>query len=407
MRELPEIARDRLAAGSGSTPHLDSNLISAFAERSLRADERQRVIAHLSMCAQCRAETQLVIGAAQPDPRGMTAATAEARPSRQGFSWQRLLFWQPVTAALAVAAITVSVFVFTRSRVSHPATPATVAIVNKHAPPSSPATAGNATVRLRAPAAASEAKQPARPAIVGPREEVVAAGHALAKQGKPKVEADAASAQLVSGNVTAPELDKAEARELVVAAPAPPPPQPASVPATASAAATQQSAAEGVSVPAGAAPRGVERAPAALSAAKFAAKSAMAPRRIMRAAGLAVRWAVTTDAVAAQVNQGAVERSLDGGRTWQRVPVAENVTFRAVFALANDVWAGGVAGAFYHSSDGGEHWSSIPLPATATTVGDIISIQFADALHGVVGTSTGATWTTSDGGRTWQQAPQN
>lgn len=137
----------------------------------------------------------------------------------------------------------------------------------------------------------------------------------------------------------------------------------------------------------------------------------MAPRRMMREARLAVRWTVSTNAGAAQTNQGDVERSIDGGRTWQRVPVAEGVTFRVVFASGNDVWAGGTAGAFYHSSDGGEHWSPISLaaPATAigTAVGDIVSIQFADATHGVVSASTGATWTTSDGGRTWQQAPQN
>lgn len=128
------------------------------------------------------------------------------------------------------------------------------------------------------------------------------------------------------------------------------------------------------------------------------------------AVGPAVRWTVNADA-AVQTNQGAVERSLDGGRTWQRVPVAGGVTFRVVFALGRDVWAGGTAGAFYHSSDGGEHWSSVPLASTATavgtSVGDIVSIQFADATHGVVSTSTGATWTTSDGGQTWQQAPQN
>lgn len=410
MRELPRIARDRLAAGAVSTPHLDPNLISGFAEHSLDPGERRRVIAHLATCEQCRAEVQLVIGAIQTDTVSVATGNAEVRAPSRGFSWPRLLRWQPAAAALAVAAITVSIFVATRqrvSKVSHPAAAAPIAMLSEPAPPPSPApNAGNAALRLNVPAPSTEAKQKAAHAVA-----VLTEGRALGKQAGRKVDAGGVSAQLISGSATTPELEKAEAREFVVAAPPPPAPQAASVPAPASAAATRQSAPEGGSVPAGApGARGVERAPAALSVANFAAKSAMAPRRMMREAALAARWTVGTDATA-QTNRGAVERSIDGGRTWQRVPVAEGVTFRVVFASGRDVWAGGTAGAFYHSSDGGEHWSSIPLAATATAigtaVGDIVSIQFADARHGVVSASTGATWTTSDGGQTWQQAPQN
>ena len=415
MRELPKIARDRLAAAQVSTPHLDPNLISGFLERSLLPDERERVIAHMSICEQCRGEVQLVIGTTQADVRSVAAAGAEVRPSHRGFLWQRLLRWQPVTAALAVAAVTVAVFVSTRQRVSkvtHPAATAPVAMVSKPAPPPSPpGTAGNASVQLQAGVPPKEVKQKAGPSIASPRE-AAAAKLALAKQLKSKVGAGEVSAQLVSGSATAPPVEQAEDRQLVVAAP--PPPQPASVPAPQSSATAQPAVPQGVneSGQAGAMPaHGVERAPVALSVgANFAAKSAMAPRQMMRAVRPPVRWTVNADATA-QVNQGAVERSIDGGRTWLRVPVAEGVTFRVVFALGRNVWSGGAAGAFYHSSDGGEHWSSIPLAATATAVGtavgDIVSIQFADATHGVVSTSTGVTWTTSDGGQTWKQAPQN
>lgn len=411
MRELPRIARDRLAAGPVSTPHLDPNLISGFVEHSLLPDERQRVIAHMSVCEHCRAEVQLVIGVTQSAAHGVVAADAELRPSQQRFSWHRLLRWQPVTAALAVAAIVLGVFVSIRERLPgmrHPAATAAVAMVSKPAPPPSPATAGNSTVPLKAPVQPREAKQKARARMGGAN--IEALNRAIAKR---RADTGQLSAQLVSGSATAPKVEQAEAREFVVAAPAPPPPAPASVPAPASPAATPQSAATGVGggVPAGSVPaRGVERAPPAISLKAFAAKSPMTSRRMSPAVGPAARWTVNADA-AVQTNQGAVERSLDGGRTWQRVPVSDGVTFRVVFALGRDVWAGGTAGAFYHSSDGGEHWSPVPLASTATavgtSVGDIISIQFADATHGVVSTSTGATWNTSDGGQTWQQAPQN
>jgi photosystem II stability/assembly factor-like uncharacterized protein len=35
--------------------------------------------------------------------------------------------------------------------------------------------------------------------------------------------------------------------------------------------------------------------------------------------------------------------------------------------------------------------------------GDIVRIEFTDARDGVVATSTGETWTTSDAGATWQR----
>ncbi|HEV2425338.1 MAG TPA: YCF48-related protein [Terriglobia bacterium] len=407
MRELPRIARDRLAAGPVPTPHLDANLISGFVGQSLLPDERQRVIAHLATCEQCRAEVRLVVAVTQPDARG-ARANAEARPSPQGFSWQRWLRWQPVTAALAVAVIAVFVVVSARrpgSRLSYRSANSPVAMVSKSAPPPSPApSAGNAALRLQTPPSPGEAKHKVEAAAAS-NQTAAAARRIQEKQGVHQVAPNADSPELISGNLTAPKVEQAEAREFEIAAP--PPPRPASVPAPKPAAAAPQSAAERVGIQAGAAPaRGVARAPGVMSVGDFAAKSGASPPSVSALAP-AVRWETKVDTAGAPVDQGAVERSVDGGRTWQCVQVADGVTFRAVFALGRNVWAGGTAGAFYHSSDGGEHWSSIPLAATATavgtSVGDIVSLQFADATHGVVSTSTGVTWTTSDGGQTWQQ----
>jgi photosystem II stability/assembly factor-like uncharacterized protein len=120
----------------------------------------------------------------------------------------------------------------------------------------------------------------------------------------------------------------------------------------------------------------------------------------------AVRWAVSTGAGANESGQGSVERSFDNGRSWQRVPVAEGATFRVVLAMGSDIWAGGKAGALFHSNDGGRYWSVVPLPKRASAVaGDIMSIQFADAAHGKVISSKGQTWTTTDGGQQWHEAP--
>jgi photosystem II stability/assembly factor-like uncharacterized protein len=98
-----------------------------------------------------------------------------------------------------------------------------------------------------------------------------------------------------------------------------------------------------------------------------------------------------------------LQRSFDGGRSWKEVAIAEGVTFRAVAVVVSDVWAGGSGGALFHSADGGEHWARVPVQVNdRIPSGDIVRIEFADAQNGVVATSTGETWRTSDAGVTWR-----
>jgi len=138
---------------------------------------------------------------------------------------------------------------------------------------------------------------------------------------------------------------------------------------------------------------------------------------------------------------GGLQRSLDNGKTWQDVSVtaspaavshlmAEQVAvygyekksrdkkdakaakqpasgtpvFRAVFANALDVWAGGSAGALFHSADAGDHWTRIfPLAGSTVLTADITAIQFSDPQHGIVTTATSEVWTTTDAGLSWQK----
>jgi photosystem II stability/assembly factor-like uncharacterized protein len=110
---------------------------------------------------------------------------------------------------------------------------------------------------------------------------------------------------------------------------------------------------------------------------------------------LGPRWSVS--------DSGALQRSFDGGRSWKEVAVAEGVSFRAVAVVVNDVWAGGSGGALFHSADGGEHWARVRVQVNdRTPSGDIVRLEFADAQSGVLATSTGETWRTSDAGVTWR-----
>jgi photosystem II stability/assembly factor-like uncharacterized protein len=109
-------------------------------------------------------------------------------------------------------------------------------------------------------------------------------------------------------------------------------------------------------------------------------------------------WSVTPD--------GKVQRSTDGGKTLEVISVAPAIKFRAITALGNEVWAGGVGGALFHSSDGGAKWSRVALIADDNIIkDDIAAIQMRDAQHLTVTSASGAQWATPDAGQHWQKQP--
>jgi photosystem II stability/assembly factor-like uncharacterized protein len=107
------------------------------------------------------------------------------------------------------------------------------------------------------------------------------------------------------------------------------------------------------------------------------------------------RWTLTSD--------GTLQRSLDAGKTWEAIPVAANVVFRALAAFGVHIWVGGSAGALYHSSDAGQHWVQVTPSADGEPLtAEIIGVEFTDAQHGKI-TTARETWTTSDAGQSWQK----
>ncbi len=117
-------------------------------------------------------------------------------------------------------------------------------------------------------------------------------------------------------------------------------------------------------------------------------------------APLAALWSISPS--------GKVQRSDDGGRTWEEVRVDDRVTFRVIQAIGRDVWAGGSGGALYHSSDDGAIWTRVSLssdgsPTTETIV--VIISSTRDLEHITVRTVSGEQWTTDDGGQRWQREP--
>jgi photosystem II stability/assembly factor-like uncharacterized protein len=108
------------------------------------------------------------------------------------------------------------------------------------------------------------------------------------------------------------------------------------------------------------------------------------------------RWTISSD--------GQLQHSVDSGKTWQPVVVAENATFRALSANGPDLWVGGASGLLYHSTDAGAHWTQIrPVTADATLTADIAAIEFIDLRQGKITASTGEVWITTDGGQSWRK----
>ena len=100
--------------------------------------------------------------------------------------------------------------------------------------------------------------------------------------------------------------------------------------------------------------------------------------------------------------QGHLEHLTTEG--WTRELTDQGDAYRVVAVIGSDVWAGGNEGMLYHSSDNGQHWNRVALAARGgPETAAIVSIRFNDALHGVVTTDSGATYSTSDGGTTWSR----
>jgi len=109
------------------------------------------------------------------------------------------------------------------------------------------------------------------------------------------------------------------------------------------------------------------------------------------------RWTLTSD--------GLLQRSLDAGKSWQPIVIPGNSsTLHAIAAQGTHVWVGGAAGVLYHSSDAGKDWSQVkPSDGGKTLADDVIGIEFSSVQMGKLITGRQETWTTADGGNTWQK----
>ncbi len=480
MRELPKFVIERLKISTPSALHPDADVLTAFAERALPNSERAVVTEHLARCGDCRNIIALALPATEAlEPAGVIVGF------RSRWRWPVLRGAAVVAGVIAVAAVGIYEYqhrtpanvIVARSAERNQASPSPNETAAPRPEPASP----SADLRL-------DAAAPSRSAVVASKP-LSGAGDAPGWRAK-STRVDAGSAgpaagpagAIVAGTAPVPSTKMAMTeppRDLAFAAPQPPPaktmkqipaPSPAhpdAVPASSEVVEVQGQSelVTGEAQPSTLYARNevqtrvestdkVRRAkPPASASGAPALASPMAARNLgdlqeLHQAQLhqapMPRWTISA--------AGSLQRSLDGGRSWQDVIVnakpgayggstqgaienraakaaatdgardkdkndgaerkeksarpetAAAPLFRVVATIGNEVWAGASGGLLYHSADAGTLWTSItPSAQGVVLTGDIIRIEFSDPLHGKITTSTFEVWTTADSGQSWRK----
>jgi hypothetical protein len=456
MRQLPKFVLERLNISRPLAGHPDADLLTAFAERSLSASERDLVLEHIARCGDCRE----IITLALPATEAAQAITYARSPWR----WPVLRGAAAVAGIVVVAALGIYEFQHRRSasvtvarnvETKQIVTPS-IKTESKTAASSPPVTALQGIVNREQPATPAQSAQPSAqpsPSVVG----------ALGLAGKSTDVAAGSGGGIGSGINTTQRTKIAMAeppRDLALANSAPPPtatkqlPAPSRVPnGNPPPASSEMVEVQSQDAVAGQALENGDAVPAPVESADnlTRAKPAATPPSAPSGANLSIASRNVLDAPPNQgaptphwtiSSTGSLQRSVDSGKTWQdvnvnarpglyassmqmavvskdqeskkvgRKTVSANAApmtppapvFRALAVIGNQVWAAASGGLLYHSADGGTLWTSIvPSAQGVTLTGDIIRIEFSDTLHGTFSTSTSETWTTADGGQSWQK----
>jgi hypothetical protein len=352
------------------------DLLAAFAEQSLAGAEREQLVSHLASCEQCRA----ILWYALPEHEATQTVVAPGR------SWSLSTAWRWVGVAAGVIILAGVAMLFRGG----PGPAGEKATLNQRAPlvaqrqatavpeVKQPAAVPSPETRLQArnAPARTAARERLDKQAVARREPGLMARNEAAKE--PAARAGAAANQV--GGIAADDLAKSsDAIALkdeagAPAAPAPAPPISGAKVGSAAKAAPASTATAGVMI-------------ASNINAREVGKKKLAPP---------TRWMLSPE--------GALLRSTDAGANWQAVPFDGSVVFRAVAVVGPRVWVGGRSGALYYSGDDGNQWQRLAVGSGGMALSDeISSLSFRDGQHGSLTTAGGQTWTTSDGGQSWQK----
>jgi putative zinc finger protein len=432
MEQLPKIASKRLQS-SPTGEHPDPDLLTAFAEQSLKERERTQVLEHLSHCRECRN----VLSLAAPETV-LAAELCKTQPAQQTSGRLRgpVLRWGALAACLVVVS---SVGLLYRERISHPlnvhmateerSVPASD--LPKEAKAENPPTAepqtkeGPETRTMRAATPANKALAASKNSRQADHLEIFAksapAAAPAAQSGAPaaRLGFNAETNKLPTVPSPSEKLRSPAGQQGAAAAAAAAMPADSREPRKDERVMGDQAIAEAVEVAPAIPAREVKSAKrkrdkggatelpkqvdsdvtktqAAFAKETLASTAASTSGPVFMRDLKSARWSLS--------EEGLPQRSLDAGQTWEKIRVDHSAGFRALSAEGFDVWVGGAKGALYHSSDLGMHWTRVtPVIEGAVLSADIVRIEFNDSNHGKLITAENQTLVTSDGGKSWQK----
>ena len=437
MQDVPKIVRVRLPPpGPGTVGiHPDADLLTAFAEQSLSKSERERVMEHLTRCGDCREVVALALPA--------TDAQSAPVPVHRGGRWWSwpVLRWG-VVAAGTVLVTSVGVLEYKQraeQKIALVSNPTRVeekvtAQLGQSLPPETNASTVNPEGRERTKNSETRELRRGQGAEASGRS--VSSTNAIFPAPQPMRRSGVeggnlafapASGEAIAGATQNPAAPNATA---VIAQKAALPPSSQTVQGQSYAA--RNTPADQVQAEAiqnrTEAPSPEQRLNLDVVKAKDSepqhAQSSGIGAPAVSSSDLSLEKALHSSPQWEVSSSGGLQRSFDGGTTWQDVSVSVNdyknqnlkmkmskkergnsgLVFRAVAAVGREVWAGGSSAMLYHSLDSGNNWIRVlPSEASASLGGDIVGVEFSDTQHGRIATSTGEVWLTGDDGQTWHR----
>ena len=453
MTEVPKIVYDRLRAALPERTHPDADLLTAFAEQTLSTAERDGVLEHLALCGDCREVVALALPAADMVPRqtaddeGVRTTVSRAGAStthKLTLAWPTLR-WAALAAGVAVAA---SVLLIHPGKLNQATPPS----ANRHVAITVPADSGpQASSSLVSVPSRSIASSPTdQPAVLAKTDEAQRKSELWSSKRLKAGQVLTRTPQAESGILLADNKKDSDHADRLSATPS------ASAGAFnndarssraatetvevsgEAAAVTKEPSAEDVLMARNETPRtdapAIEKAKPALQEKEVdegeqKSKAATAPgparlqsRNVMSTVKMAspasqslaphVTWTITA---------GVLQRSLDGGQSWQDALHADHPLL-CYASHDEDVWTGGQTGTLFHSANSGVTWAQVQPSVKARQLSsDITHIEVRntelrnDELRGnlrddvrgpaaiLLSTSNNEIWSSVDGGKTWDK----
>ena len=444
MSDVPKIVHDRLRAAVPREAHPDADVLTAFAEQALSGAERESVLGHLARCGDCREAVAMsippleAVSPAEVARDEVSARTTVSNRSSSWFAWPNLR-WAGLAAGIVAVA---SVLLLQPGR--HPERTAPTAIrpdeskvqtLQTYADTAAPAPAIPELPRSAPAAAKPDNLFPSDSRVLDRGEPVSGRSYSRSATASTSLVDNRRLDSLETKNAfttDASRLPTNEGDKLAVKVPAVPAASAkaeiaASQPINGSSqevvvlngadAAVQSAPADGKLMARNVEPLPINKAkPAAKEEGGMksqveagAARGQFAPAYVASDSALLLqkqrsKQSKDKNGVAQwSLAQGKLQRSVDAGTTWQIALQLEHPLL-SFGARGSDVWAGGQSGTLFHSSDGGTTWSIVqPSTNTGPLAADIVAIEIRGPADVSLSTSTNESWTTSNGGKTWEK----